>query len=736
MKRSLEAWVVLLLFTSRLLAQNKDTVTNTPDKTRILSGVTVVAQKNEAQIGFNKKKFAVDQSLVSKGGAAADLLQNIPSVQINGNGDISIRGSSGVNVLIDGKPSLIAGGNIAQLLQSIPASSIESIEVITNPSARYDAEGQAGIINIILIKNKKSGFNGSAAATAGVQHNYNGSANIGFQNSRLNLYASYGYRYGTRLSNGYQYLTYLHANDPVVFSNETFPSTTVDKGSNLKAGMDYYLNEKNVLSVSGSFNNATNNRKEFLSIDELSASHAIIEQSHRTNLTNGKGNSYDINLDFSKTFNKPKEELTVSLGFSQGANHNLQSYTTDVYNINGEVVKTMPAILQNNNSEHNRFYNAQLNYILPVGKTGELDAGYRSQIRWSDRVQDAYNFNNATGLYDKYDGVSNTFKSNNQVHALYLNYQNQVGNFSYQVGVRAEDALLSATLMGYDTGHVLYYTPFRVTNFRLYPSIFLTQKTGAEQQLQFSYSRRVARPTPRQLNPVLDVSDPVNYDAGNPALLPEDIHFFELGYQQYWKVITLTASLYYRQTNDFIKRIEGPPVKGIITTTSQNLAHSCTGGLELISKVNVMKAWNFLVNANVYHNKTAAAPAYGLSASEGFSWNANITHNIIINDHFSLQLRGDYRAADVVAQDRNHAAYGVDAGVKFDFLNKRATINFSGRDIFNSRKWSFLRESNAVLLDFERHTESARANIAFTYRFGKSSLAVKKIKHNDEQPEI
>jgi ferric enterobactin receptor len=706
-----------------------------PGKHNTLAGVTVTSRKEEAQIGFDKKKFAVDQSLLSKGGAAADVLQGIPAIQMNADGTVSLRGASGVNILIDGKPSLIAGGNVAQLLQSIPAGAIESIEVITHPSARYDAEGESGIINIVLLKNKKLGFNGTASATAGVHNNYGGNANVSFQNHRINLYANYGYRYGTRISNGFQYLTYLHPDDPVAFSDETFPSATVDKGSNGKAGIDYYLSKKSMISLSGSFNSQANNRNELLSIDQLDASRAPVERSHRTNLTDGKANSYDVNLDFSQTFNKPKEELSVSIGYSQGKNHNVQSYTTNVYNVDGEAIETAPAIHRNNNKETNTFYNVQLNYTLPVGKTGQIDAGYRSQIRLGERTQLAYRFNKATAVYDKYYAVSNDFNSNNQVHAVYISYRQQVKNFSYQAGVRAEDALLTSTLTGYDSSNTRSHTPGRVTNFRLYPSVSLTQKIREDQQFHLSYSRRVSRPTPRQLNPVPDVSDPVNYDKGNPLLLPEDIHLLELGYSKYWKKITLTSSWYFRHTYDFIKRVESVPVHGLIITTSQNIAHANTTGIELIGQFNLWKHLHFIANANMYHNYTAAAPAYGIEASSGYSWNVNVTGNLTVGNHFSVQIRGDYRAPDVVGQDRNHAAYGIDAGARFDFLHKKAAITFSGRDIFNSRKWSFLRESNAVLLDFERRNQNGRANLTFTYQFGKSIFASRKVKQIDEQQE-
>ncbi|RZK64466.1 MAG: TonB-dependent receptor, partial [Pedobacter sp.] len=226
------------------------TINMKPSKGTALNEVTITAPKSTIQMGIDKKIFSVDQSLVSEGGSASDLLQNVPSVQTDIEGNVSLRGSSGVRVLIDGKPSLIAGGNVAQILQSIPASSIESVELITNPSAKYDAEGQSGIINIVLKKNKKLGLNGSVALTAGNQDNYNANTNVSFQNSKINLYGNYSYRYGNRLGGGYNNITYLDGSGlgtPTGYADQNTDSKSLDKGHNLKAGIDYYVTDKSVL---------------------------------------------------------------------------------------------------------------------------------------------------------------------------------------------------------------------------------------------------------------------------------------------------------------------------------------------------------------------------------------------------------------------------------------------------------------------------------------------------------
>lgn len=704
-------------------------------RSNTLTAVTVAGRKPDLQTGFNKKTFSVNQSLVSEGGSAADLLQNVPTLQLDVHGNVSLRGSTDVKVLIDGKPSLIAGGNLVQILQSLPASSIEKVELITNPSARYDAEGQ-NIINIVLKRNHKAGFNGSAAVTGGTRENYNASTSLSYQNSRVNLYGNYSYRYGNTYSNGFQNITYLNGAAITGFSNETFPSLTLNKGHTVKAGVDYYLAEKSWLSFSGGFNSRDTHRDEFLSIDNLNADHSPGQLSHRDNTIHGDGSSYDLSLDFNQQFKKPKEELTINFSYAHGWNNGFQVYDTHVYDIDGQAVTPEADILQNNSFGRNTNYNIQADYTLPVGKTGKLEAGYRSQIGLTSIHQAVFNLNDTTGKYDPNYLYSNFFSSNNQVHALYLSYGSQIRNFSYQIGLRGEDAILRATLADYDTNHVLVNTPVKVTNKGLYPSVFLTQKFAGNQQLQVSYTRRVTRPTAREINPFLDISDPVNFDTGNPALLPEDIHSVELGYSKSWKGVALTSSIYYNQVNNVIKHIESQPVDGVITTFPQNIKRSTNTGLELIGRLDLSKVWGFTANVNVYYRQNDAAPPFGITATSGYSCNANITNNFNLARGLSVQVRADYRANDVLIQDRNHAAFGLDAGAKYDFAGGKASLSFSSRDIFNSRKWSFLRESNTTLLDFERRTLGSRASLSFTYRLGKGANGrPKKVKKSEEKKE-
>jgi outer membrane receptor protein involved in Fe transport len=700
------------------------TINMKPSKGTALNEVTITAPKSTIQMGIDKKIFSVDQSLVSEGGSASDLLQNVPSVQTDIEGNVSLRGSSGVRVLIDGKPSLIAGGNVAQILQSIPASSIESVELITNPSAKYDAEGQSGIINIVLKKNKKLGLNGSVALTAGNQDNYNANTNVSFQNSKVNLYGNYSYRYGNRLGGGYNNITYLDGSDlrvPTGYADQITDSKSNDKGHNLKAGIDYYLTDKSVLSFSGGFNVRDNDRSELLTINRLYADRSPLQLSNRNNSNVGTGGSYDLNLDYSLKLAKPKEELTFNFSFSEGDNDNDQIYNTDVYNVNGLPVTSYLNIQNNDNFGYNKNYNIQTDYTLPLGQFGKIEAGYRSQIRFSESNQIAKNSDVFTGEYITNLALSNLFNSKDQVHAVYFNYQNQIKNFGYQIGLRGEDATLDTRLGTYQPDGSIVYTPGKVAYTRIYPSVFLTEKFKGDQQVQLSYSRRVNRPRGWDTNPFLDVSDPLNYRQGNPNLQPEDVHAFELSYSKFWKAVTFTSSAYLRQTNDVIQRVRTDPNdEGITITTPQNLTKSVNSGLELIGRVDVVKAWNFTGNVNLYQSKIEGVPAFGVVENSGFSWNANVTNNFVLPYSITLQIRAEYRAAEVMAQGTRNANFGMDAGAKYDFKDKKSSLSLNVRDVFNSRRWTMTTNTNTTIVDFSRRMQGTMANLTYSYRFGKT----------------
>jgi len=697
---------------------NLGTLLMSASKNSLLKEVAVTAKKEALQNIDGKKVFSVNQSLVSKGGNAADLLQNVPTLQIDVYGNVSLRGSTNVKVLVDGKPSIIANGDITQILQSIPASAIESIEVIPNPPANYDANGE-GIINIILKKNSRPGLNGSIDIAGGTNANYNADASLSYQSGKINAYGNYSLKNGNTLTTGMQSYTFLKPTDSVVHTTETFPYVTRNKIQFVKAGIDYSLTPLSTLGVSASFNSRNRHENQFLSFTDYSAADALIESFNRFNTVNNNGNSYELDLDYNLRFKKPKEELALNFSYAYGSFNDYQQYTTRYNPVNGVQSANIDTPLTSDTRHKATNYNIQADYVLPVGKSGQFSAGYRSQITLGNNDQYAYNVLNTgeTPLYT----FTDLFSSNNQVNAVYLNYKDQMGNFSYQAGVRGEDSHLDATLMSYNANNVLFAAPVKIPVKGVYPSVLLTEKLEDNSQLQFTFTSRVSKPSVRQYNSTTDFSDPTNYNKGNPDLQPENVTDLELDYTKTWQNISFTSGIYNNIIHNAIGYIQDPPVNDETTTTPENLPYSITTGLELIGHFDIVKGWDLTANGNIFNRDNAAAPQYGITANNGISWNANITSNVTPVQRLSFQIRADYKAPDLYLQDKNLAAFGMDVAAKYDFTGNRASLSFNANDIFNSRKQAIVRSSDDLLIDLEVRRISSRATFTFSYRFGAGS---------------
>jgi len=693
----------------------------------VLKEVSVRAQRSNIQLGIDKKTFNVDQSLVSQGGSATDLLNNVPSVQVDVDGNLSLRGSSSVRVLINGKPSALAGSNLSDILQSIPASSIENIEVITNPSSKYDAEGQSGIINIILKRNARLGFNGSASVTGGTQNTKVGNLNLAYQTKTINIYGSYGYRAADRTGNGYtNRITYDPVNGPI-YQNQIADQTFNVNSNNIRAGVDINLDKITTLSFSGNANLRNRDRDQFGNTGIFNSANVLTQQTTQSTNSHSTGASnYDFNTDFDRKYNKEGKELTANIGYSTG-NQTANDLQNILYNNYVPSISTRQHVQNNANGNDEYSINLQTDYVLPMKKNNKLETGYRSTISQNNSRNEVDSLL-SSGAYVPDYTLTNHFLYQEQIHAIYGNYSQQFGKLGIQGGLRLEDARIRTLLRDNDEHHAQDY-------FRVYPSLFLSDKLSENQTLQISYTRRVSRPRDRQISPFLDKSDPYNYQQGNPDLKPEDTHSFELSYINYWKILTLTSSLYYRLTNDDIQQVRTPLSSSVTLLQFQNITSAQNSGFELIAKVNATNAIDLTANVNAYYRFLQGIPALNLPTSSGYAWNANLTANIKPTKLLGIQLKGDYQAPQVITQGHQRAQAGLDAGLKYD-LTKALNVSANVRDVFDSRKFGSIIDN--TLGAFPYHSESVRRfqsrAMLFTvaYRFGSSPDDAKKKKKDNK----
>lgn len=691
----------------------------------LLDEVVVEGKVPAMQIGIDRKTFNVGESLVSAGGTATDVLANVPTLQVDQDGTVSLRGSSSVKILIDGRESALAGNDVGSFLQSLPGNSIEKVEVITNPSSKYDAEGQTGIINIVLKKNIRTGLNGSINTSAGSYDNYMAGLTLNFRDRKFNYFGSYNFNKRNMVGSGAVDNIFKNNNSQI---SNTSESSRKGNSHTMKAGVDYFISDKNSLSVSGNVSIRDNNRAENLWYQYFN--HPTLSgTSNRTSRQLEDDLGYEFNLDFKHQFERSGEELTANASYGRDKEDGTNNFAQEFLSGNARSGR------RNVTSEDGKNINMQVDYVLPFTEESKFEAGYRSQIRRSFDTQLSDTLVAANGDYLRDYGISNDFDFHSTLHALYANYQGKLSTkLGYQLGLRAEQFNLNSTYFSKDSAVIEKETKAKQDFFRLYPTLFLTYNIGEDgDKLQFSYSRRVQRARGWQVNPFLNVSDDMNRRQGNPNLKPEDVHGFELSYAKTFGKVNLISSAYFNHTSEvmqpyvyFVDTISSVTYSRWENLTSRNLA-----GFEFISKVNATKNFDFTFNLNLININFKANEAYNVKGSKGFAYNSNLTANYRMTPTFSAQLRGEYNSSRVMAQGKMNAMKGMDIALKKDVFNKKASIMFNVRDVFNTRKMKGFTETPQLNSNFEHRWMKRMFTLSLSYRFGSQDLTKSKKKESN-----
>lgn len=690
----------------------------------------------ELQLAIDKKVFDVSQSTVSVGGTAQDLLGNVPTLQVDADGAVSLRGSTSVRILIDGKESAMAGSDVNKLLQSLPADAVAKVEIITNPSAKYDAEGQSGIINIVLKKNIRTGFNGVVNTSIGSYDNYNAGITLNYRDRKFNYFGGYNYRNGRNVGESGVYTAQL-INGQVTDASETTNSTAESfrKGINnsFRLGADYYASEKTTLSLGSNISVRDNNRGEDI-FYTYTHRPSMGTKSDRTSRQQEQDFGYDISFDYKRILRKEGEELTANVTYGNdkedGTNNYVQTYDLETISESKR---------DNTTSEKGQNWNFQIDYVLPLGDNHKFEAGYRGILRSSDESQKSNKLFEGAMVPD-YD-VTNDFEMTSGVHALYANYQRMLSErIGFQFGLRAEDAYLNSTIRSFQPDRLV---DGKLDYFRVYPSLFLTYDVNAEgDKVQMSYSRRVQRPRGWQVNPFVDISDETNYRQGNPDLMPEDIHAVELSFAKFYSTWNFLLSGYYRRVNDVTQPFqydENDPTAAIYLKENtnatfmrwENVGSRNNAGFELVSKVNIFPWWDVTGNINLFYFKVNPNAAFDVKSTDGLSWNGNLTTNVKLANATSVQVRGDYRAPMNSLQGKMKAMHGVDVAVKQDVLKGKGTITFNVRDMFDSRLFGGDSYLPSQYSDRYFRWSKRTFNLGFSYRFGIQDLSKSKRGNED-----
>ncbi len=721
-----------------------------------LDQVTVTASKPLVQLGIDRKVYNVEKDLTAPGGTATDVMKNVPSVAVDIDGNVTLRNST-PTIFVDGRPTTLT-------LDQIPADAIQSVEIITNPGAKYDASGgTSGILNIILKKNRKAGYNGNVRAGIDKRGRFNLGSDLNVKQGKVNVFANINYNQRRSIATG--------TTDRYTFLNQPFNKLlqedyNVNKGSFLfgRLGVDYFLDNRNTLSVSGNivhgdFKPYTNSD---LYVDSLYANgDTTSSYTRRLSTSTGKFDNIGGSLSFKHTFPKAGEEWTADANYSKGKNSNNNLISSDIYKVKGQPLSSVYNQQQIGNGT-NEYITAQTDYTNPLTEKSKLEAGARVAIRNVSSVNNI-GVNEPDGSFIPLPLLSSQYTYHDRVYAGYVTYSNSIKNFGYQVGLRAEssnyDGSSTYAIKDGANGGLKDTLGHFSNNYSisLFPSVFLSQKLGDDNELQLNYTRRIDRPSFFQLFPFTDYSDSLNLSRGNPNLKPQFTNSFELSYQKNFdRNNTFIASVYYKYTTDLITRYQSKELNPItdspvIINTFINASSSYVGGLELIGRNSITKWWDITSNINIYTSKINPIDSIQ-TVGQTWSWFGKINNTFKLPKNFTLQLSGDYTSKTVLppggsasnggggrgwgqtvsgnAQGYSKPIGGVDAAIRYEFLkNKTASLTFSVNDIFRTRKSDVFTTSDYFTQEVVRRRDPQLFRLQFNYRFGKFDVSLFKRKN-------
>lgn len=690
------------------LSGNKEidigTITLQPNS-EVLDEVVIEGEKSTMELKLDKRVFNVEKDLANVGCNAAEILNNVPSVEVDVEGNVSLRGSGNVRILIDGRQSGLVGTGDGDALSQLSGDLIEKIEVITNPSARYDAEGEVGIINIVLKKDQKKGVNGSVTARAGFPHNYGLSGNINWRRKKVNFFLSTGLNFRQRPGQGYSIQEFTEP-DTVYSFERIREHYRGGLSENVRGGVDFLINEKNTVTTSlmysysrgNNFAKTTYNDFQGLSDNLLQS---IVREDDELEIEH----TVEYSLNYEHLFEEGNKDhkLLVDARYIYSDDQESSDITE------GDIELPEPQIIQRvDNKEFEENFVGQIDYIYPFAEEGKLELGAKTSIR---------NFNNdflveelVDGSWEPVEPFNNNFLYEENIHAAYAMIGNQINSFSFQLGLRGEYSDISTTLVETDEFNPREY-------FNLFPSAHFSYEIVENNSVQLSYSRRINRPRFWSLIPFFGYSDSRNFRSGNPNLNPEFTDAFELAYLKYFETGNLFSSVYYRSGYNIIQRITDVDEEtGMILRFPINTGTQEAYGVEFTFSKRFWEDLTINGNANFYREITKGEYQGQNLYADAQTMRTRTTAKYDFNKRTAAQLSFNYRAPQQTIQGRQDAIAHMDLSASQDLFNEKATLTFSIRDVFNSR----IRRWETFDTDFYQYSEfqwrARQFLFNFTYR--------------------
>ena len=672
----------------------------------VVEGVTSMFESD-----IDKRTFNVENSIVAEGATATELLETLPSIQVDDEGGISMRGSGNILIYINGRPSNLSGDDAESILAQFPANSIKSVELITNPSSRYDAAGVGGIINIVLKKNEKTGLNGQANVSVGTRDKYQAGINMNYGTGIVNIYGSYNYQ-NRRLFREGEGLrqSFLPSTSP--FLDQDNYGERVDVNHLVRTGIDVNFTENKTLGfyVQGNFRDRT----AFNQLNQRNENSLRQLDSLFVRNTDDSRQSYNIEtgLNYAWDIDTLGQRLFSSISYSYDNRFQEEIYDQLFFNQFNQEVPTNRLLQINERPQSSNFYVLQLDYEKPFSNGGKLESGLKGTFGEWDRGQDFFQGDASTEFIpERNDFFSDGFNFKEDIYAAYLSYRNRIGKLGYQGGLRGEYT---------ETRSIQERNQNVVINnyFNLFPSLYFSYDLGEEEEFSANFSRRISRPNIWALAPIFRVSDLFNLSVGNPFLQPELTNSYEVGYMKGWEKYLLNATVYHRFSTDILTRVIRLDDDNVAIQTRENANSRSSTGFEMVNQIQVTQWFDATLTGNVFYSEIIGDNIEAGFNNSNLSWTVALLGNMAIPNFATVQIQGNYRGPIVLPQGEIEPMWGINAGIRKNIMNNRATVSLNVSDIFNTRIFRIRTEDSRFVQDRMFNRETRIGTISFAYRFG------------------
>jgi outer membrane receptor protein involved in Fe transport len=701
---------------------NKSITDNQTFKTQYLSidaealdEIEIIAEKTTVEIRLDKKIYNVGKDLTVRGGTVSDVLDNVPSVSVDVEGNVALRGNDNVRILINGKPSGLVGLNSTDALRQLPAESIEKVEVITSPSARYESEGTAGILNIILKRSKLEGLNGAITTNVGYNPSAGINGNINYRTGDINIFNTTGYSYREAPGNSFTSTQYKSTGN---FLDETNTFDRIRKGLTTNFGVEWYVNDSASLTTSVLYRDSDDENSTTNLLEQFDTNRNLLSTTVRLDPEFEEDKTIQYALNFQKNYSDSGHVLTFDFQYEDSSEN--ENSLVQVDNVISERVATL---------EDQQQILLQTDYVLPIGENSQFEAGYRGNFNTTSTDFQVELLDTDTNQFELSTDLTNLLNFKEYLNAVYTQYGTKINKFSFLLGLRLENTQL--TIDQPTTGD------YNKRNFTgLFPTVNLNYEFSDRENLTLGYARRLRRPRGFFLNPFPSRSSVTNYFQGNPGLNPSYSGQFDLGYLKRFGKFTFNSSLYYAHATDvfnFVSFDTGDTaiVNGeslpIIQRTPINLATEDRYGFEFTLTYNPSRNWRVNGNFNFFQNDTKGTTPNGLSLDNtNNSWFARINNKYTLPGEIDWQTNLNYRGPSEDAQTKSEGIFTTTMAFSKDLFGDSASIAFNVNDLFNSRK----RQQNTTTPTFDAYSEyqwrERSFNLAFTYRFNQKKKRVER----------